>query len=111
MESLLAVPIRNLLALYLGTLMFGVSIYSRGADTQGAREPTWPTKEWQTSSPEEQGMDSKELAKLVEFGKTHSLDSLLVVRHGKIVTEAYCQCQDGRPRPSLEFGHFLAPKA
>jgi hypothetical protein len=60
MESLLAVPIRNLLALYLGTLMFGVSIYSRGTDTQGAGEPIWPTKEWQTSSPEEQGMDSKE---------------------------------------------------
>ena len=48
MEGLLAVPIRNLLALYLGTLMFGVSIYSRGSDTQDAREPSWPTKEWQT---------------------------------------------------------------
>ena len=34
-------------------------------------------------------MDSKELAKLVDFGTTLSLDSLLVVRHGKIVAEAY----------------------
>ena len=41
------------------------------------------------ASPEEQGMDSKELAKLVDFGTTLSLDSLLVVRHGKIVAEAY----------------------
>lgn len=41
------------------------------------------------SLPEEQGMDSKELIKLVDFGTTGSLDSLLVVRHGKIVAEAY----------------------
>jgi hypothetical protein len=34
-------------------------------------------------------MDSKELAELVDFRTTPSLDSLLVVRHGKIVAEAY----------------------
>ena len=34
-------------------------------------------------------MDSKALAKLVEFGTTRSLDSLLVARHGTIVAEAY----------------------
>ncbi len=49
----------------------------------------WPTKEWQTSSPEEQGMDSTRLAKVVGYGATHSFDSFLVVRHGKIVAEAY----------------------
>ena len=70
--------------------MFGASICSGAAHAQDATEPIWPTKEWQTSSPEEQGMDSKELAKLVDFGTTFSsLDSLLVVRHGKIVAEAY----------------------
>ena len=41
------------------------------------------------STPEEQGMDSEELAKLVDFGAKHSFDSLLVVRHGTIVAEAY----------------------
>ena len=49
----------------------------------------WPTKEWKTSTPEEQGMDSKALADLVDFGRTHELDSLLVIRHGTIVAEAY----------------------
>jgi hypothetical protein len=34
-------------------------------------------------------MDSKELTRLVDWGITHSFDSLLVVRHGKIVAEAY----------------------
>jgi CubicO group peptidase (beta-lactamase class C family) len=34
-------------------------------------------------------MDSKELAKLVDWRTTHSFDSLLVVRHGTIVVEVY----------------------
>jgi CubicO group peptidase (beta-lactamase class C family) len=44
---------------------------------------------WQTSSPEAQGMSSRELADLVTFGVTNGMDSLLVVRHGSIVAEAY----------------------
>jgi CubicO group peptidase (beta-lactamase class C family) len=44
---------------------------------------------WQTSSPEAQGMSSKELADLVTFGVTNGMDSLLVVRRGKAVAEAY----------------------
>jgi hypothetical protein len=34
-------------------------------------------------------MDSKEVATLIDFGSIHSFDSLLVVRHGKIVVEAF----------------------
>jgi len=86
------------LAVALGASMFQVN--SGAVPAQGATEPIWPTKEWQTSSPEEQGMDSKELAKAVDFGSSRilstagatpvsRLDSLLVVRHGKIVVEAY----------------------
>ena len=73
----------------LGALLLGASICGEALEAQSATEAIWPTKEWQTSSPEEQGMDSKELVKLVDFGTTGSLDSLLVVRHGKIVVEAY----------------------
>ena len=84
----------------LGAYLVATPICRGAAPTQGATEPTWPTKEWQTSTPEEQGMDSKELAKLVDFGTrrilaapgvtlSSMLDSLLVVRHGKIVVEAY----------------------
>lgn len=52
-------------------------------------QPPWPTKGWLTSTPEEQGMDSSALARLVGYGASHSFDSLLVLRHGRIVTEAY----------------------
>lgn len=48
----------------------------------------WPTKEWPTSSPEEQGMSSERLARLVDFGSSNNMDSLLVTRHGRIVLEA-----------------------
>jgi hypothetical protein len=77
------------LAAALAGFMFAASICSGAAPTQEATEPIWPTKEWHTSSPEEQGMGSKELADLVDFGTTHSFDSLLVVRDGNIVAEAY----------------------
>jgi CubicO group peptidase (beta-lactamase class C family) len=49
----------------------------------------WPTVQWTASSPEEQGMCSAQLAKLVAFGKSVDLDSHLVIRRGRIVTEAY----------------------
>jgi len=51
-------------------------------------EPLWPTAGWQTSTPEEQGMESAALARLVDFGTTISFDSLLIARHGRIVLDA-----------------------
>ena len=59
------------------------------ARAQNLDKSAWPTEEWLTSAPEEQGMDSSALAKLVGYGGSHAFDSLLVVRHGRIVTEAY----------------------
>jgi CubicO group peptidase (beta-lactamase class C family) len=57
-----------------------------------AAEPAptpWPTAGWQTSTPEAQGIASAALADLVDFGTANDIDSLLVVRHGRIVAEAY----------------------
>ncbi len=51
----------------------------------------WPTADWRTSTPEAQGMDSAELAGLVNYLADPSfyMDSLIVIRHGYIVAEAY----------------------
>src|SRR5215831_287761 len=49
----------------------------------------WPTDGWQTSSPEEQGVSPGALADLVEFGAANAMDSVLVVRHGRVVLDAY----------------------
>ncbi len=52
---------------------------------------SWPTQAWQTSTPEEQGIDSGKLADM--FAEIQSkgvrLHSLLIVRNGYLVTEAY----------------------
>ena len=77
------------LAAVLCAFIVAASVCSGAAEANDATEPIWPTKEWQTSTPEEQGMDSEDLANLVDFGAKHSFDSLLVVRHGRIVAETY----------------------
>jgi CubicO group peptidase (beta-lactamase class C family) len=80
---------RRLAALWiaLSTFILVDSICCAAAYAQG--NAIWPTKEWQTSTPEAQGMDSAALAGLIEFGTSRSFDSLLIVRHGRIVLDAY----------------------
>jgi CubicO group peptidase (beta-lactamase class C family) len=58
-----------------------------GADSQTAR---WPTKGWERSAPEEQGMDSQKLAEAIQFikGKDPNVHSFLVIRNGYLVADA-----------------------
>jgi CubicO group peptidase (beta-lactamase class C family) len=77
------------LAATLGALTFAAVNCNGLPASQTTTEPIWPTNGWQSSTPEEQGMDSRQLAELIDFGTKHSLDSLLIARHGKIVAEAY----------------------
>lgn len=74
----------NVLLALLATVTL---LHAQPATAQEKPQP-WPTKGWATSSPEEQGMSSERLARLVEFGGNNNMDSLLVTRHGRIVLEA-----------------------
>src|SRR6516225_7839446 len=67
----------------------GFSAPADATDGQGTPEVPWPTKSWPVSSPEEQGMDSASLARLIETIGTYKQDSFMIVRHGRIVAEAY----------------------
>jgi len=49
----------------------------------------WPTAGWQASTPEQQGMASLAVRRLVDFGAKNGMDSLLVIRHGSVVADAY----------------------
>jgi CubicO group peptidase (beta-lactamase class C family) len=51
----------------------------------------WPTQGWHSSTPEEQGMDSSRLASMMEWihQARLNLHSLLIIRHGTIVSETY----------------------
>ena len=59
------------------------------AEAQERRASIWPTKVWDVSTPEEQGMDSRAVARLIDDVGTYKQDSLLIVRNGKIVADAY----------------------
>ena len=74
----------TLLAILLAT---GALLCAPLASAQQTTHP-WPTRGWAVSSPEEQGMSSERLARLVEFGGLNDMDSVLVTRHGRIVLEA-----------------------
>jgi CubicO group peptidase (beta-lactamase class C family) len=82
-------------AALIATLQFaGFTTSAKAADEQvspdiASPDIPWPTKSWPVSTPEEQGMDSASLARLVENVGTYKQDSLTIIRHGRIVTEAY----------------------
>lgn len=50
-----------------------VALICGAARAQSESNPVWPTRQWQASTPEEQGMDSAALAELIEFGQTRNL--------------------------------------
>ena len=51
----------------------------------------WPTKGWRTASPESQGVDSKLLVDMLEtiWEHDYAIDSVMVIRNGYIVLDAY----------------------
>ncbi len=59
--------------------------------TAAPQPAAWPTGAWQASTPEQQGMDSGKLAEMFAAIRTQGmrLHSLLIVRNGYLVTEAY----------------------
>ena len=66
-----------------------VGIFTVSGNT--AELPYWPGDDWRTSTPEAQGIDAKPLAELLETIRARgiNLHSLLVIRHGYLVAEAY----------------------
>jgi CubicO group peptidase (beta-lactamase class C family) len=53
--------------------------------------PYWPTQDWRTSTPAEQGMDAGVLALMLDSVRQQNLalHSLLVIRNGYLVSETY----------------------
>src|SRR5215472_17376520 len=78
-----------IIAALIASLHFFAACNARADAIDGSQEVPWPTKSWPVSNPEEQGMDSASLARLIETVGTYKQDSLMIVRHGRIVAEAY----------------------
>ena len=56
----------------------------------------WPTREWKTSTPEEQGMDSSKLVEMLKFyqekhanNEKIAIDSITIIRNAHIVADIY----------------------
>jgi CubicO group peptidase (beta-lactamase class C family) len=66
----------------------GTGRFSKNA---GETRSYWPTKDWVTSSPADQGMDQERLSKIKEYYGQYSseIHSLLIVRNGYLVFEEY----------------------
>ena len=79
--------LRRLLALWIVALL----VAGCAESTPQPLPPYWPTDGWRTSTPEQQGMDSPSLASMFDsIQEQHAnIHSLLIVRHGYLVTEAY----------------------
>jgi len=63
----------------------------------------WPTQGWQTSTPEEQGLDSAKLAQgLRQINQSGiPIHSLMIVRNGKVLLDATFYPYDGRSPHSV----------
>lgn len=61
------------------------------SNTLEAQTNYWPTGTWRYSAPEQQGMDSEKLIQMLEIiqKESYAIDSILIVRNGYIVMEAY----------------------
>ena len=81
---------RVLLVLLIAALIIPALAILPSASAQEGGAPYWPTEGWRTSTPEEQGMDSEKLVKLLEWIENDGADfhNLLVIRHGYVVLDA-----------------------
>ena len=69
---------------------------------------SWPGDSWEVSSPEAEGVDPAAITQLdaeIRSGKHGYIDSMLIVRHGRIVFESYYEhdyatINKGREYPS-----------
>jgi CubicO group peptidase (beta-lactamase class C family) len=86
--------IRNILSLIVILLIIYLifqEFYNYKVNTSGQLNETnyWPTDDWRKSTPEEQGMDSSELAAIIKDLGKYGVRSIVVIRNGYLVLEGY----------------------
>ncbi len=79
----------NVLMLFVFVFTGCISI-KKEPISQNQSQDYWPDGAWRTSSPEDQGMDSEMLYKMIDFIREQQkeIHSLLIIRNGYLVTEA-----------------------
>ena len=84
---------KKLVCILIALMVLSLAAGCNGAGTTATRDKDvyWPTDGWQTSTPEEQGMDASKLNALPDRIDSLGLaiESVVVVRNGYIVLEDY----------------------
>jgi len=82
--------IKLLKALFCRVIVPGLLVQGACGPAGAGPQIKWPTSGWTSSTPEEQGLDSRKLAEAFDFlkAKEPNIHSLLAVRNGVIVVEA-----------------------
>jgi|SRR5215813_84998 len=89
----------NLIRRYLSVALIVMSAASHMNDLEAygfASADHWPTNGWRSTTPEKQGIDSAKLADALDYIRAHNIriHSLLIIRNGYIVLDAYCYPYD-----------------
>lgn len=83
-----------MVAIVAGAMVPAVSVAASAppgsaSDDAGTIDRVFPGAEWETTTPEEAGMDAVTLGALAAEAKALNSNCMLVVRHGRIVSEWY----------------------
>ncbi len=70
---------------FLIVVMMFLSLFAFVSQSVAGDVP-WPTTAWQSSTPEEQGVDSQALLNLMQ--STSDVHTVLAIRHGKVILDA-----------------------
>ena len=75
--------------LFLGILL--ATALLDNCSTPVVEQDYWPTEGWRTATPEDQGMSSAQLAAIFDYIAEEEIEihSILIVRNGCLVLEAY----------------------
>jgi CubicO group peptidase (beta-lactamase class C family) len=84
--------------LILAVAVFVIWKFTLGASPRIAEPDYWPTAGWQSSTPEEQGLDSAKLAEGLRTiqQKNIPIHSLLIIRRGRVLLDATFYPYDGQ---------------
>ncbi|MBI5958454.1 MAG: serine hydrolase [Chloroflexi bacterium] len=82
---------RNLKLSILVSMLILLALLIHAAPAPAQDSTRWPTAGWMTSTPEEQGVDSVRLAKMLAYvnDEDYNVQGVVVIRHGVMVAEAY----------------------
>jgi CubicO group peptidase (beta-lactamase class C family) len=83
--------IKKTFVFFLSLIMAFAILYSGTAKAQSKQKDYWPTQGWRIATPESQGVDSQKLVNMLDliWEREYRVDSVLVIRNGYLVLEAY----------------------